>query len=593
MWTADGDNWVFNQEFVWTELNYYNYHLAVTASDNMAYAFTGPVAGTTPAVVHDADGLEPNLLLGTYTVTDPAPAGYYWLNPSIEVTAGMFAAAKGKTNAFASRNGGSRAVFEYNGAIVFNLAPIPTTTYTAVANGPAGYTVNGNAFPYMVVDDNDTVNDLIGMIFTPDPVAGYHWEPASITVMEGDFVQNTAAYAFELVMDPIPDTWSLNVNGPDGYMIYKDTMSTGWVTDSTFGPTETQADLFGVYSLETPPAGFYWEPATITVDAATWGTKANYPATIEFTLMQIPTQFTYEVNAFDLAWYNGMGYEFPILYPPFLDPNDVNAQILFNGLPFDPPIYTPYLFGAPGNEPFLAGTYSVLLDPPYNAWQPESVTFDEIITNYATDFLGYQDEDTPVELSSFTATLTGQFYVQLTWVSQTETQMMGYLVYRNTTPDQSTSTLIDHPMIPATNTSTTQTYTVVDNDVNIGGTYYYWLEAIDYNNSSYHGPVSVTVEGNVPPVLPETTSMRSAYPNPFKAGSSTAIEVSLKAGEAGTVTIYNVLGQVVRSFSVNEGSHTINWNGKDSRGNACGSGVYFYKLSTPSLNQTKKMVIVK
>ncbi len=199
----------------------------------------------------------------------------------------------------------------------------------------------------------------------------------------------------------------------------------------------------------------------------------------------------------------------------------------------------------------------------------------------------------PVELSSFTATLTAQNYVQLSWVSQTESQMMGYLVYRNTTDNQSTSVLIDQPMIPATNTSSTQTYTTTDKDVEIGTTYFYWLEAVDYNSSSYHGPVSVTVEGEVPPVMPEITSMRNSYPNPFRAGTSAIIEVGLKAGETGTVTIYNVHGQTVRSFAVSEGFHTLNWDGRDANGKACASGIYFYRLTTPSVNQTRKLVMAK
>ncbi len=214
-------------------------------------------------------------------------------------------------------------------------------------------------------------------------------------------------------------------------------------------------------------------------------------------------------------------------------------------------------------------------------------------TAYVTFNLIYDEGQVPVELSSFTATLTGQNYVQLAWTSQSENQMMGYRVYRNTSADQATSALIDVPMIPATNTSTTQNYTVVDTDVQIGQMYYYWLEAVDYNASNFHGPVSVTVTGNVPPVLPEATSMRNAYPNPFKTNGNTNIEVSLKAGDSGTLTIYNVQGQVVKTVSLTEGNHTINWNGRDSRGNACGSGIYFYKLSTQTLNQTKKMVIVK
>jgi flagellar hook assembly protein FlgD len=87
--------------------------------------------------------------------------------------------------------------------------------------------------------------------------------------------------------------------------------------------------------------------------------------------------------------------------------------------------------------------------------------------------------------------------------------------------------------------------------------------------------------------------MRNSYPNPFRAGTSAIIEVGLKAGETGTVTIYNVHGQTVRSFAVSEGFHTLNWDGRDANGKACASGIYFYRLTTPSVNQTRKLVMAK
>lgn len=199
----------------------------------------------------------------------------------------------------------------------------------------------------------------------------------------------------------------------------------------------------------------------------------------------------------------------------------------------------------------------------------------------------------PVELSYFAATLTAQNFVKLTWVSQSETGLLGYRVYRSETSDQASAQNITPVMIPATNTSTTQTYNVVDQEVAIGSTYYYWLESVDMGHSTFFGPTSVLVEGEVPPVLPEYTTMRNAYPNPFRANTGTTIEVNVKAGETGQVTVYNVLGQVVKTYTVKEGLNNLNWNGKDSKGNVCGSGIYFYKLSTPSMNMTKKMVIVK
>jgi hypothetical protein len=391
---------------------------------------------------------------------------------------------------------------------------------------------------------------------------------------------------FELVEDPAPlvITTVTPADVPPGFPMPEGTDPSAayivtWSGIHDLYIARMPADLFAYAYI-----GGMWVAPTGTPDwtwlAVNFDAKAPVPVII---LGPAPTPYQFFVEAHELG---------------FLTP-DLNAEILLNGFSFPIPIFTPYTFGAAVGTNFpqvdytwVPGTYSVV-KAGYASWIPDSITFVSITADYATDFQGIPDDHTPVELSSFTATLTAETYVQLTWVSQTESQMMGYLVYRNTTADQSTSVLIDHPMIPATNSSSTQTYTAIDNDVVIGSTYYYWLEAVDYTNSAYHGPVSVTVEGNVPPVLPEVSSMMNAYPNPFNANGRTNIEVALKGGENGTVTIYNVLGQVVKTFNVTEGNHMINWNGRDSKGNACGSGIYFYKLSTPSMNVTKKMVIVK
>lgn len=203
------------------------------------------------------------------------------------------------------------------------------------------------------------------------------------------------------------------------------------------------------------------------------------------------------------------------------------------------------------------------------------------------------DISLPVELSSFSAALTAENYVTLKWVTQSETGLVGYRMYRNGTLDQATAISITSNIIDATNTSTTQIYNLTDTEVTIGDTYYYWLESIDMDHTTFYGPVSVYLSGTVVPVLPELTTMNNAYPNPFKANNNTNIEVTVKAGEKGNVTIYNILGQAVKTFPVNEGINSLNWNGNDSKGNACGNGIYFYKLATPSMNITKKMVIIK
>lgn len=299
--------------------------------------------------------------------------------------------------------------------------------------------------------------------------------------------------------------------------------------------------------------------------------------------------YTFHMNAFDVLLYDSDD--------PF--PNDsamdVNALILFNGAPLDPPIHTPYLFGAPGNLPFAVGVYGVYLEG-WGNWFPDSITFDFITTDYEVDFLGQQD--TPnYELSYFGAELLADSQVQLGWTTEFETNMLGYRIYRNTSNDLPSSVGIGN-MIPATNTSQPADYQFTDEDPALNQTNFYWLEAVDFESSSFHGPVSVYVSGSgtspetgTPPT--ETSRIHGVWPNPIPTDSIATIGVWVKKGETGTLGIYNLHGQELRTFLLEPGTHEIAWDGKDRHGSACGSGTYLIRLETPSLNDTKKLVIIK
>lgn len=210
------------------------------------------------------------------------------------------------------------------------------------------------------------------------------------------------------------------------------------------------------------------------------------------------------------------------------------------------------------------------------------------------EFYWNDNSTLPVELSSFTAGLTAEYFVQLNWVTQSESNLIGYRVLRSEGTDVASAISLTPSLIGAFNESTIHSYSFTDTEVENHGVYNYWLESVEMGGGSdFHGPVTVSVEHEVPPVIPSTTAMRSAYPNPFRVSGSTTIEVSVKEADAGSVTIYNIAGQAVKSFPVNPGVNKLTWNGRDSKGNACGSGIYFYRLSTPSTNMTMKMVIVK
>ncbi|MFW5628817.1 MAG: chitobiase/beta-hexosaminidase C-terminal domain-containing protein [Candidatus Cloacimonadaceae bacterium] len=197
----------------------------------------------------------------------------------------------------------------------------------------------------------------------------------------------------------------------------------------------------------------------------------------------------------------------------------------------------------------------------------------------------------PVELSYFTAIyMVENSSVMLSWKTESETQMLGYRIYRSEDRELENSIMITPVMIDATNSSTGGKYSHTDNELN-EGTYYYWLEAVGYNSSDYYGYQSVLVENPAVPELPSISSMSNAYPNPFR--NSTKVDIEVKAGETANFTVYNMLGQAVYTRTLPEGQTILEWNGLDKNGKRCGSGIYFYKLSSPSASQTKKVVLMK
>ncbi|MDD4310161.1 MAG: T9SS type A sorting domain-containing protein [Candidatus Cloacimonetes bacterium] len=203
----------------------------------------------------------------------------------------------------------------------------------------------------------------------------------------------------------------------------------------------------------------------------------------------------------------------------------------------------------------------------------------------------------PVELSSFTATVTAQNSVQLNWVTQSENNLTGYYVYRSNAAALSEAIKVSG-LLQATNTSSQQSYTYLDSEVSIEGNYYYWLQSLEMDgNGNYHGPISVQVNlaGEDPetPAVPGETCLKEIYPNPFRAGSFANIGVSVKDGDSATFEVYNLSGQVVKSSVLAPGNHLLFWDGHDRNGLLCSSGIYFVKLRSESFSGTAKLTLIK
>jgi len=94
--------------------------------------------------------------------------------------------------------------------------------------------------------------------------------------------------------------------------------------------------------------------------------------------------------------------------------------------------------------------------------------------------------------------------------------------------------------------------------------------------------------------VPGSFGLSQNYPNPFNP--STNIDFALPSQQHVTLEVYNLLGQRVKML-VNDdmpaGAYSITWNGTDESGAGVPSGVYFYRLTTSSFSDTRKMLMIK
>lgn len=99
--------------------------------------------------------------------------------------------------------------------------------------------------------------------------------------------------------------------------------------------------------------------------------------------------------------------------------------------------------------------------------------------------------------------------------------------------------------------------------------------------------------------IPKDFILYQNYPNPFNP--STRIEFALPVRSNVKLQIFNIVGELVYEFNSKElsaGTHSVVWNGLNSKGNFAGSGIYFYKLTAngennSSFQQVRKMILMK
>jgi hypothetical protein len=281
--------------------------------------------------------------------------------------------------------------------------------------------------------------------------------------------------------------------------------------------------------------------------------------------------------------------------PEVPNPPEDGVEVLFIGvtlLPGDPVTFS-------FQTSAISGWYHT-----GDGWEGPEVNVDGVIeleipypgTRSNNVYIFLSDTPLPVELSSFTAVITADMYVNLEWRAETETDMLGYNVYRGYKDDVSDAVKVNPLVIEAHNVSQTTDYNYIDKEVMSGQDYYYWLESVDLDlTNQFHGPIFISLveeDDEIPPVF--ETVLRKNYPNPFNP--VTNIEYSLKEETEVSLRIYNLRGQVVKDLFTGfqqAGEHKIVWEGLDNQQKEAATGVYFYRLKTDHYDKMYKMLMVK
>ena len=110
--------------------------------------------------------------------------------------------------------------------------------------------------------------------------------------------------------------------------------------------------------------------------------------------------------------------------------------------------------------------------------------------------------------------------------------------------------------------------------------------------------VGVGDHGGVGAVLPRAYALGQNFPNPFTPSATIGYAIPAGAGEAvhKPLGVFNLRGQLVRSLVDGEkaaGEYSVQWDGRNDRGESIGSGVFLYRLQAGDYRATRKMILVK
>ena len=238
----------------------------------------------------------------------------------------------------------------------------------------------------------------------------------------------------------------------------------------------------------------------------------------------------------------------------------------------------------------FAGSTSASVSASTSAPNSEGASLD-----LSADFSATWDVPVPAELASFAGEITADDEVFLQWTVTSQTNNLGWEVYRSTDNDVFERV---SPLIAGEGTSDVfRTYEFVDGSPPAADVLYYYLRQLDLNGSASRSDViqiSLAPTSVEEQAIPLQSALLQNFPNPFNPETTILFDLSMES--IVSLRVYDSTGQVVRTVvdeALPAGSYSRVWDGNNSSGARVGSGVYFYELRAGSFSSMKKMTLIQ
>ncbi len=188
----------------------------------------------------------------------------------------------------------------------------------------------------------------------------------------------------------------------------------------------------------------------------------------------------------------------------------------------------------------------------------------------------------PVELNSFSATVSNSMEVTLSWKTITEVNNYGFNIEKklaNSSQWHDIGFVVGHG-----NSNSPKVYSFIDESVSPGN-YFYRLKQVD-NDGKFTYSKQIQMEVNS---LPKEFALFQNFPNPFNP--VTKIKYAIPVDGLVNISVFNMLGQKVKQIintNIKAGTYEVNFDGSK-----LSSGTYFYRLESGTFSQTKKLLLLK